>query len=772
MPGFWRFKAPQCATRIFENINMQKNFQRLPLALAVAMAFPMLALAQETTLGRVVVTGSATAATPTEVEPGTVQTRPATSDTASLLRDVPGVSTYGAGGMSSLPVIRGLADDRIRVKVDGMDLIATCPNHMNPALSYLDPANVGLLEVYPGVSPVSVGGDSIAGTIVAESKAPVFAAPGQGVLKSGEVSAFYRSNGDAVGGSLAATLATESFSVSYTGSIAESDNYDAAKSFKTSAETGRIGHELPLDEVGSSAYKSRNHDLGFAFKGGDHLVEAKVGFQDLPYQLYPNQRMDMLDNEQLRLNLRYTGAFDWGALEMRAYREKVDHFMDFGADKRFIYTKIGQPPLAECTQAQQDAGICAAGMPMYSESTNTGFALKADVSLSETDLLRLGTEVQRYTLDDWWPPSGLGMSPETFWNVRDGERNRAGIFAEWEKQVSSQWTTLAGIRYERVTTDAGDAQGYDPTTDTKHMNSMQKSEAAAFNALDHKRTDDNVDLSVLARYTHDANLDIEFGLARKVRSPNLYERYTWSSWSMAALMNNFVGDGNGYVGNVGLKPEKAHTVSATFDWHAADRVWEFKATPYLSYVSDYIDAIAAPSRVYTPGTFNVLQFENQSARLYGIELSGRMPLASTAFGEFGMRGQINYTRGKNRDTGDDLYNIMPLNVKLALTQRLGGWDNAVEFEGVKAKSKVSDVRNEIQTPGYALTHLRTSYSWKSLRIDFGVENLFDKFYYLPLGGVYLGQGTTMRLPASGGAPYGVAVPGAGRSIYAGINYKF
>ena len=754
---------------------MHKNFRRLPLAVAISLALPALALAQETTLGRIVVTGSATAASPTEVAPGTVQVlRPATSDTASLLRDVPGVSTYGAGGMSSLPVIRGLADDRIRIKVDGMDLIATCPNHMNPALSYLDPANVGLLEVYPGVSPVSVGGDSIAGTIVAESKAPVFAKAGQGVVKTGELGAFYRSNGDAVGGSFAATLANEAFSVSYVGSIAESDNYEAARNFKTSRETGRIGHALPLDEVGSSAYKSRNHDLGFAFKGGDHLLEAKIGLQDLPYQLYPNQRMDMLENEQLRLNLRYTGAFDWGALEMRAYREKVDHFMDFGADKRFIYTKIGEPPRSECTEAQQAAGICASGMPMYSESRNTGLVLKADLGLSETELLRLGAELQRYTLDDWWPPSGLGMSPETFWNVMDGERNRAGIFAEWEKQVSAQWTTLAGIRYERVKTNAGEVQGYDPTTDAKHMNSMQKSEAAAFNALDRKRTDDNVDLSLLARYTHDENLDVEFGLARKLRSPDLYERYTWSSWSMAALMNNFVGDGNGYVGKVGLKPEKAHTVSATFDWHAADRNWEFKATPYLTYVSDYIDAIPSPLsyRSYTPGSFNVLQFENQSARLYGIELSGRMPLASTEFGELGLRGQINYTRGKNRDSGDDLYNIMPLNVKLALTHKQGGWDNGVEFEGVKAKSKVSDVRSELQTPGFALTHLRTSYSWKSLRVDFGIENLFDKFYYLPLGGAYLGQGTTMRLPANGGAPYGIAVPGAGRSVYAGINYKF
>ncbi|HRD91209.1 MAG TPA: Plug domain-containing protein, partial [Accumulibacter sp.] len=68
--------------------------------------------------------------------------RPATSDTASMLRDVPGVQLQGAGGVSSLPVIRGLADDRNRIIVDGMDLIASCPNHMNPPLSYLDPNGV------------------------------------------------------------------------------------------------------------------------------------------------------------------------------------------------------------------------------------------------------------------------------------------------------------------------------------------------------------------------------------------------------------------------------------------------------------------------------------------------------------------------------------------------------------------------------------------------------------------------------------------------------
>ena len=263
----------------------------LPIVLALA-ALPPVAFGQETRLSPVVVPGARVddLASPTVVERAALPAlRAATSDTAALLRDIPGVSLYGAGGVSSLPAIHGLADDRLRIKVDGMDLVASCPNHMNPPLSYLDPSNIGALKVYAGIAPVSVGGDSIGGSIVAETPAPVFAAPGQGSLLKGEVGAFYRSNGNAKGGNLAATYANESFSISYAGAIAESDNYDAGGKFRTTTATGRIGRHLGRDEVGSTAYETRNHTLGLALRGGNHLVELKLGYQDLPYQLYPNR---------------------------------------------------------------------------------------------------------------------------------------------------------------------------------------------------------------------------------------------------------------------------------------------------------------------------------------------------------------------------------------------------------------------------------------------------------------------------------------------------
>jgi iron complex outermembrane receptor protein len=753
---------------------MHHAVQRLPLFIVLATALPAVAQTLEVDLGSVEVTRSrdrsSMAAQAVEARQANAL-KPATSDTASLLRSVPGVSLYGAGGVSSLPSIHGLADDRIRIKVDGMDLIASCPNHMNPALSYLDPSNVGALTVFAGIAPVSVGGDSIAGTIVADAPAPRFADAGQGSVVAGEVGAFYRSNGNAFGGNLAAAYATESFSLAYAGATSERDNIRAGRDFKASAVTGRPGHTLPLDEIGSTAYRSRNHEVVMAFKGGDQSVEARFGYQQMPYQLWPNQRMDLLDNVQQRLNLRYVGRFGGGTLEARAYREHVEHFMDFGPDKRFWYgQQSGGAAAPDGVPCSPIGPACAAGMPMNTESTNTGAVVKWSAGITDNDLLRLGAEYQRYRLDDWWPASGGGMWPNTFWNINDGKRDRAAVHAEWEGRPDPRWTTLAGVRYERVSSNTGPVQAYNNAV------APASTLVPAFNGRNRARMDDNWDATLIGRYAPDDTLAIEAGVARKVRSPSLYERYTWMSRGMEMLMVNWFGDGNGYVGNLALEPEKAHTVSATIDWHSTDRASELRVTPYYTRVTDYIDALRCPpslggacaTQAPGDGKFVFLQFANQPARIYGIDVSGKVPLASTRIGDFGLQGLAGYTNGRNRRTGDSLYNIMPLNAKLALTHRDEGWDNAMEIVMVAAKDDASADRNEVATAGYALVNLRASYSWPKVRLDLGVENLFDRFYAEPLGGVYLGQGTTMTSSPVGSVPsWGTAVPGMGRSIYVG-----
>lgn len=690
--------------------------------------------------------------------------RTTTGDTAGLFRDVPGVSLYGAGGVSSLPAIRGLADDRLRIKVDGMDLISACGNHMNPPLSYIDPSNVGSATVFAGITPVSVGGDSIGGTILVDSPAPEFSQPGQPVLRKGEAGVFYRSNGGAYGGNLAATVASETVSVSYRASSVQSDNYKAGDSFKPAGLAAAGRGWLDGDEVGSSRYKSINQSVAFGMRRDNHIVELKLGVQDIPYQGYPNQRMDMTGNDSTQVNLGYEGQYDWGKLEARAYREHTRHKMQFGHDKLYWYGSADGVAYPDGEPCQPAGGMngCAAGMPMDTEGDNVGAVAKAEIPLSARDLLSVGGEVQQYRLDDWWDPAGKSMWPNTFWNINDGQRDRLAVFGEWDANWNSRWLTQFGLRYETVRMNADEVQGYSPT---------YAADASAFNAADRKKTDHNLDVAALARFTPVSGQIYEFGYAQKTRSPNLYERYSWSTGGMAMRMINMAGDGNGYVGNLDLKPEVAHTLSATADWHdAGAKKWGLKVTPYYTAVDDYINAtpIASPA---TTTEFVYLRFVNQDARLYGIDMSGYMPLAeNTDYGSFTATGLLNYVRGETTSgTDDHLYNIMPLNVKLALAQRVGRWTNTAEVQLVDAKRDVSAVRNELKTAGYGLLNLRSSYAWKQARIDVGVENVFDRFYNHPLGGAYVGQGKTM---SATDVPWGIAVPGMGRSIYTALNVTF
>lgn len=722
--------------------------------------------------------------------------RARTSDTARLVTGLPGVSAYTGGGVSSLPAIRGLADDRLRTEVDGMDLVAFCPNHMNPALSYIDPTAVQSVQVYAGVSPVSLGGDSIGGSILVDSADPAFASSGARLIQ-GEAGAFYRSNGSGWAGNLSATFATESLSMGYAGAYAQSDNYIAGGDFKSYAFTGREGHTLALDEVGSSAYESTNQSVRLGWKSGGHLVDLTYGLQHIPYENYPNQRMDMTDNRDDRINLVYRGDLAWGKVKAQAYYQHAQHEMDFGDDKRFWYGP-GAPPTGSggdtalngqaCSPISGTAVVrgrqvgCAAGMPMDTDGNNSGFLLSFDVPLDKNGLLRLGAEYRTYGLDDWWSPSGAGMWPYTFLNIDDGQRDRYAAFGEWEIPVG-RWTHIVGARFEQVTTDAGPVHGYNlnsfPTSGVGGMGNQTR-DAALFNSQSHGRTDNNWDLSWIARFVPADTQTYELGIARKNRSPNLYERYTWSTWQMAAFMNNMVGDGNGYVGNLDLQPEVAGTLSLTADWHDAGRqTWNLRLVPYYTYVSDWIDAIQWDSATNAPrvtpivDNFTVLKYVNQSAELWGLDLSASYLVArATRIGDLGVQATASYTRGENQDTGDNLYNIMPLNATVALVQTFGSWRNTLEGELVAAKEDVSAVRNEMQTAGYGLIHLRTRYAKKSWSLDLGIENLLDHDYDLPLGGAYVGQGTTMTIPPLPNEPqWGTPVPGPGRSVYAGVTVK-
>jgi iron complex outermembrane receptor protein len=194
---------------------------------------------------------------------------------------------------------------------------------------------------------------------------------------------------------------------------------------------------------------------------------------------------------------------------------------------------------------------------------------------------------------------------------------------------------------------------------------------------------------------------------------------------------------------------------------------QLKVAPFFTYVKDYINAV--PNMSSNPYNMSGLMgrqsltFANQDARLYGIDISGRT-LLGRFHGEWTVRLALDYTRGRTSG-GDNLYNIMPLNARLAIEHALGAWSNTLEAVVVSAKDNLSAVRAEQATAGYSLVSYRTSYSFgKSLRLDAGIDNAFNRQYDLPLGGLEYVSGGMMSAPRP--------LRAMGRSVNVGMSVSY
>lgn len=681
----------------------------------------------------------------------------ASNDTASLMQRVTGAAVWGAGGVSGLPAINGMGADRVQVAVGGMLTGPACPNQMNPTLSYIAPEMVGSLHAHSAAAPVSAGGDFSGGRISVEPALPAFAAPGQtGPQISGTLSTFLRSNPGSTGLDASLSVAGTDRALSYRGSFVRAGNYRAGDG----------------TEILSSEFESLNHALDYVRRDGNTVLRLSGGLQNMPYQGFPTQPMDMTKNRSAHLTGRYDVTADWGRLEVGGFVHHVRHGMNLLDDKL-------NWPSFDGSQAI---------MPMDTRATDMGATLKLDLARGKDDTLRLGAEAYRTRLDDWWnpvdPDPGAMMSPEAFIMLNDARRDRIGAFAEWERRWRPGLTSILGLRYDHVRMNTGPVHGYgatDPAQDPQYGG-----DALVFNAMERGRSDTALDGSAALRWEPAPGQSHELAFARKTRAPNLYERYAWSTNIMAMQMTGWFGDGNGYVGDPDLRPEVNHSVDLTLRWRDAERDrWEFTLNPTYSFVRDYIDADrctgSAIPAVYTrcghpdnaTGTrdFVFLRFANHDAHIAGLNMSGRLRLAETArFGRFDLRMQAAALRGWRGD-GVDLYNIMPPNAKLTLEHRLGGWNSALELQLVSGKHLTSDVRNEVATPGYGLVNLRSSYERGGLRLDLGIENLLNRRYALPLGGANLTNDAVV-VGQMVSPVHGQPILGAGRSVNLRLTLKF
>ena len=96
-----------------------------------------------------------------------------------------------------------------------------------------------------------------------------------------------------------------------------------------------------------------------------------------------------------------------------------------------------------------------------------------------------------------------------------------------------------------------------------------------------------------------------------------------------------------------------------------------------------------------------------------------------------------WLHGERLDTRTGLYQMMPLNARITCDEEMRGVTAGLGLQAVDRKSHLDPKRMEQATPGYALFNIHTAYRSEHLQAAAEADNLFNRTYALPLGGVNL-----------------------------------
>ncbi|SEB73449.1 hemoglobin/transferrin/lactoferrin receptor protein [Nitratireductor aquibiodomus] len=209
--------------------------------------------------------------------------------------------------------------------------------------------------------------------------------------------------------------------------------------------------------------------------------------------------------------------------------------------------------------------------------------------------------------------------------------------------------------------------------------------------------------------------------------------------------------GSGYEPNLLLRPEVASTWEAGVNLKldsifTADDMLRAKVNVFHSDVDDYIEVVAG----------SVRQAQNVgTARLRGVELEG---IYDYGFGFINLAASFTEAELKDGPFAGDTLSNTPLD-NVAVTLGFRALDDRLTY-GVQYQS-IGEVVRELSSstrvyPRVDLVNLFANWDVnENLRVDFGVDNLFDKAYTDPQSGwsstsdIEQGKGRTFKIAVTG-----------------------
>lgn len=695
------------------------NCSRLALCLAIASSavFPAIG-AQNDALTDIIVVAPRTRASvsPTN-EVLMVETESMLApDGANMVARAPGAALIDNGALSGQVQMRGLFGERVLIRINDQHFASGGPNAMDPAMHYAPNVLIDRVEIDRGLSPVRQG-PGLGGGLNARLKQVDFGSDNS-LRPQIDVTAQYRGSDDSlvVGGLVG--LANETLRL---GLIASREKGDDTR--------------FPGGRIGGSSFDRLVIGGQLGVKIGSGEVEIEYRRQETDPTGNPPYAMDIVyfHTDFLRAGVK-AEVSDGLGLEAHVGYVAVRHLMN-NYDLRPAPADVS---MLRSTSADADTFNGEANLRFGSDSRH--FRIGADFEIVDKNV-----RIANPRNDNWYVTS-----------LNRAESDRLGGFVEWRSGVGQVESEL-GLRVDHHRMQAA-APGYGSA-----LTGGALALAGSFGAADRSWSGTSVD--VAWRLWADLGaITPRLSLGHKTRAPSAVERFSW----LPTEASGGLADGNIYVGNPQLRIEKAWLAELGFDWQG--RAAYVRPTLYYRRLEDFIQGVAydaTPDVIDTPvemvasmnGDRTPLRFANVDAQIYGADMAFGARLA----GPLRVDGVASFVRGKRRDIHDNLYRVAPANIRLMLGWEAARWGLGVEGVAFARQHKVSTTNGEQPSAGYVLASILGHWSISNaLRLDAGVENLFNRYYVEHLAGYNRNSGSDVAV--------GARLPGTGRSGFVRLRW--
>lgn len=587
-------------------------------------------------------------------------------DGADYLKTVPGFSVIRKGGTDGDPVFRGMAASRVAVQVDGEQVLGGCGMRMDPPTAYVFPETYDRIVVIKGPQTVLRGPGNSAAAVSFERDAPRYSAAGYAAHASVLAGSFGRE--DLVGD---VEFGTPLAYARLSGSRAEAGDFEDGAG---NAVHGRYLRWSGNALLGWTPDEFTRIELSGALSDGEAA--------------YADRAMDGVmferDNVGVRLERRALSERVRG-VELRAFRNYVDHVMDNFSLRQFVPTTM---------------------MPFRSVSNpdreTTG--AKAEVELAFTTALggRLGVERQanvhtlRSTMNESMRPySALAR-------VEDGRFRSDSVYGELTWRIAEGRKLIGGLRSDdwtardtRPTLSVGMANVANPTA------GAQRRERLGGGFLRYEAGLEARPVTVYA------------GVGHVERFPDY--------WELLASNREAVDSLSAF----GTRPEKTTQIDTGLLWQS-DRL-SFSLSAFASEVDDYI----LLQNGFRKGMRTTTVVRNVDARSWGAEADASLRVGDA----WTLGGSLAWTRGANRSDGTPLAQMPPLEARLSFGYARAAWSAGALLRVVQAQDRFVIGQGNIvgqdigPTGGFAV--LSVNAGWRprpGVQVTAGVDNLLDRAY--------------------------------------------